>query len=237
MLGLRNAFLAPTCTIEQIALKSTVMLRYFHRVLDWRLAVSVSALLGATDAAAGPSRGQNECGSTLSNHLVVREAEAGDANAMVYLGKKLLQQYCTAAQQKEGVRFLALAVNAENPEAMFVLGAFLISDATAEAEERLGLDYVERSAELGHARAAAFFGAHLMSVSQTDDQRDKAFLWLGRAANDGSVLAAMTLSELYKGGLHGVVQDRCVAALWRETAGLLQHPEMDFSHHTDIACR
>ncbi len=156
---------------------------------------------------------------------------------MVYLGKKLIQPVCTQAQQNEGIRLIARAVTAQHPEAMFTLGTPLIRDAAKETEEQLGLDYIEQSAQLGHTHAAAFLGAHLMSVSRTEDQRDQAFLWLGLAANDGSVLAAMTLSQLYKSGMHGVVQDRCAAALWRETAGLLQNPDMDFSPQTDVACK
>ncbi|WP_189799525.1 sel1 repeat family protein [Tateyamaria sp. syn59] len=153
------------------------------------------------------------------------------------MGKKLIQPVCTQAQQNEGIRLIARAVTAQHPEAMFTLGTPLIRDAAKETEEQLGLDYIEQSAQLGHTHAAAFLGAHLMSVSRTEDQRDQAFLWLGLAANDGSVLAAMTLSQLYKSGMHGVVQDRCAAALWRETAGLLQNPDMDFSPQTDVACK
>lgn len=211
------------------------MLRYFFPTLKWPFGLSCLVVLFAFPAAGEPT--SIECGSPLSNHLIVRQAEAGNADAMVYLGKKLVQAGCTNTQQRQGVRYLALAVNAQHPDAMFTLGTLLISDAKAKNEERLGLTYVERSAELGHTRAAAFLGAHLMSQSQTEDQRNKAFVWLGRAASDGSVLAAMTLSELYQNGLHGVVQDRCSAALWRETAGLLHQPEMDFSWQTDIACR
>ncbi|MEM7746751.1 MAG: tetratricopeptide repeat protein [Pseudomonadota bacterium] len=211
------------------------MLRYFSRALTYSILTIVG--LWSSTSFGFAETGVATCGSRVSDHLVVRKAEAGDADAMVFLGKKLTRPDCTEAEQKEGVRYLALAVNAQHPDAMFTLGALLISDATAVNEEELGLAYMQSSAELGHTLAAAFLGAHLMSVSENQDQRDQAFLWLGRAANDGSVLAAMTLSQFYKSGLHGVLQDRCAAALWRETAGLLQHPEIDFSDQTDLACR
>lgn len=235
LLGSHVAFLALNCTVAQSTIMSTVMVRYSSPFWKRSVGAAILAVFLTSYASADPNSVLS--GSELSNRLVAHKAELGDAGAMVYLGKKLVQPECTAAQQKEGVRFLALAVSAQHSEAIFTLGMLLISRASTSNEERLGLAYIERSAELGHTRAAAFLGAHLMSESQTEDQRDEAFLWLGRAASDGSVLAAMTLSELYQSDLHGVVRDGCSAASWRETAVLLRHPKMNFSRQTEMACR
>ena len=177
------------------------------------------------------------CGDALSNHLVERQARAGDAAAMAFLGKKLVQPNCSVEQNKQGLRLLADAVKQQNADAMFNLGTMLVASSDGKDGERLGLTYIARSAELGHIEAAAFYGAHLMSVSQSEADRNDAFRWLGIAANDGSVVAAITVSQLYARGMHGVMQDLCIAAHWRQAAGMLQHPEMDFSTHTDTACQ
>jgi len=210
------------------------MLRYFAKL---SVAGVLAAILGCfvAEQAVAETESPN-CGSALSNHLVERQVRAGDAAAMAYLGHKLVQPECSTEQHKQGIRLLARAVKQQNADAMYTLGNMLIASSDGKDGEQLGLTYIARSAELGNIDAAAFYGAHLMAVSRSESDRNDAFRWLGIAANDGSVVAAITVSHLYARGMHGVMQDLCIAAHWRQAAGMLQHPDMDFSTHTETAC-
>ncbi|MEM6890103.1 MAG: hypothetical protein AAF636_18495 [Pseudomonadota bacterium] len=180
--------------------------------------------------------GQTACGASLETPFLQAMADRGDTGAMVYLGRKLLEQACSEADYDAGLNWLDRAAQASDPEALFLLGKLLVASAHSPEETDFGLSYLERSAQLRHPEAAAFWGAHLMSISRSLQEREVAFFWLGQAASDGSVIAAMTTAHLFQEGQHGVQRDTCSAALWRQVAVLVQHPELEQDMSSPDAC-
>ena len=83
---------------------------------------------------------------------------------------------------------------------------------------------IRQSARLGEPEAQALYGLLLVSDAQDAQQRDEGFYWLGSAANNGIVQAALTVSVIYAEGMHGVAKDQCIAKIWRDAAHLLVYP-------------
>ena len=111
-----------------------------------------------------------------------------------------------------------------------------MTEAASNAEEREALAMIGRAAQSGLIEAQAFFGHLTVERAATPEQRDEGFFWLGSAANQGSLRAAMVVYTLYRDGLHGVVADQCLAAHWAEAAHLLSEPDARAPSLLDQTC-
>lgn len=211
------------------------MLRnFFKRVTLVKAPIVVLVLLATPNVSLA---GTEACKTNRGLYLLEREARSGDAGAMLYLGKQLLQLGCSEEQRHEGVMWIEKAAEQNSPEALYVLGMLIMAHADPHADVSLAVTYLKRAAAEEHVDAAAFLGAYLMSMSETLAMRDEAFYWLGEAASNGSVVAALTTQQIYAAGLHGVEQDSCSAALWHEAAVLVQHPEIRDTPNAPDACK
>ena len=187
-------------------------------------ALCLALLIVPSAAAAGP---ETQTCSGAANHLLERAARSGDVDAQHYLGTKLFQEGCSAAERNRGLEILhALAEQGHGPT-LFDLGQMLLQTARTPQEEALATDIVRRSAEAGHPEAEALLGLLLISDATDATDREMGVYWLGSAADKGFPDAAMALSTLYARGLNGVVMDSCAASLWEEAAMLLADPDFE----------
>ena len=175
-----------------------------------------------------------ESGSSL--YLLERQARAENSDAMLYLGQLLLRPECSEEQRQSGVMWIEKAAELDNSQALYVLGMLIMAYAAQDADVSMAVIYLKRAAAKEHADAAAFLGAYLLSTSKSLDTRDEAFFWLGQAASNGSVVAALTAEQVYAKGMHGVVQDQCAAELWYEAAFLVQYPDKRYAPQRSYAC-
>lgn len=175
--------------------------------------------------------------SDASNRLLRQLAEDGDLDARLYLARKLLFNECSAGDRQEGLKHLITAADSNHPEAQFELGRLLYADAESPSEQRHSRALIEQAAQSGLVDAQELYGVIIMEGSETAQQRQVGFYWLGSAASLGSARAAMIAFTIYKDGAHGVSPDACLAAMWADAAHAIAGYYKDSTIDLDQACQ
>jgi uncharacterized protein len=135
--------------------------------------------------------------------IVASYAQSGDTAAMMELARAMRDGTTVPRDREAAQRWFANAIRAGHAEARPELAAMLYEDGS----RRLDLAQMEEAASLGHSGAMARLGrAYLLGEGAPADPV-RGGIWLGRAADAGSVSAAQLLGSATLRGAHGVRRD------------------------------
>ncbi|HMA16077.1 MAG: tetratricopeptide repeat protein [Bacteroidota bacterium] len=135
--------------------------------------------------------------------IVASYAQSGDTAAMMELARAMRDGKTVPRDREAARRWFANAMQAGHAEARPELAAMLYQDAG----RRLDLAQLEEAASLGHSGAMARLGrAYLLGEGASADPV-RGGIWLGRAADAGSVSAAQLLGSATLRGAHGLSRD------------------------------
>ncbi|MEL6683156.1 MAG: tetratricopeptide repeat protein [Pseudomonadota bacterium] len=159
--------------------------------------------------------------TSASTRLLTPYAEAGDAEAQFTLSQSLSGLECDDAELATAMFWLDRAAQSGHPEAAFYFGIRLILGEDVLQDQPRGFQFLTTAAEAGLVESQHHLGLLLLEASETEAMKEEGFYWLGAATAQGDVISAITISQVYKYGLHGVPKNQCLAFDWLETARLL----------------
>jgi TPR repeat protein len=122
-------------------------------------------------------------------------ADAGNAEAMGYLGLAYLRGAGTVRDPVEGIRLLRKAADARDPHAMNALGVAYQEGDGVDRSERWARHWFNAAAdEKGYAESMRNLGG----LAWEDGNDTLALAWYGKAADAGSVEAMVDIGLMYE---------------------------------------
>ena len=140
------------------------------------------------------------------------DAEQGDADAQLRLGRQYFVGKGVPHDEVEGVRWVRLAAEQGHPEAQSVLAtAYSLGRGVSEDQAEAARWY-RLAAEQGHVQAQTSLGSRYSAGKGVLKDTVEAVRWYRLAAEKGHRLAQLLLANTYRDD--EVVRDRVLAHMW-----------------------
>jgi hypothetical protein len=122
--------------------------------------------------------------------LPLSRAEQGDAEAQLQLGMRYAEGDGVIQNDKEAVRWFALAAEQGLAEAQYQYGLALLKGRGVVQDYQAAFNWIERPAQRGYARAQYSLGELYRFGTGTAIDKARAYLWFNLAAAQGVEAAA-----------------------------------------------
>lgn len=122
--------------------------------------------------------------------LPLNRAEQGDAEAQLQLGMRYAEGDGVIQNDKEAVRWFALAAQQGLAEAQYQYGLALLSGRGVVQDYQAAFNWIEKPAQRGYARAQYSLGELYRFGTGTAIDKARAYLWFNLAAAQGVEAAA-----------------------------------------------
>ncbi|MEM9632759.1 MAG: tetratricopeptide repeat protein [Pseudomonadota bacterium] len=178
------------------------------------------------------------------NHVIhlYQQAEDGDPQSQFELAMALAEGSCVEQDPEEALHWLTRAADTRHASASYHLAEIIMHHDTGSEGNARALNYFTMAAEQGHVMAQHRLGVLRLWNASSEEDRHHGLYWLGAAASSGHGFSAASLGMIYGKGMHGVLQDTCMALDWYSAAQELRFHDMaDFiAEFIDVhaeACR
>jgi S1-C subfamily serine protease/TPR repeat protein len=153
---------------------------------------------------------------------LVRPAEEGEAQAMVYMGEMLMRGLGGARDELKARDYITRAHAAANTRATYVLGTMHLSGNLVARDETKGVELIRQAADKGESAAQNTVGAWLANGAR-GYQKDEAgaLAWFKLAAEQDNAAAMGWIGNFTEFGKGGVAQDNLLALDWYKKSGTL----------------
>ena len=147
-------------------------------------------------------------------------AEAGDAQAMAYLGEMLMRGLGGSRDELKARDYITRSHAAGNVRATYLLGSMHLTGSLVARDPAKGAELVRQAADKGEAAAQNSIGAWLANGSNgyTKDEVS-ALAWFRLAADQKNAAAMRSIGIFAESGLAGIAQDYLVALDWYKKSG------------------
>lgn len=123
-------------------------------------------------------------------------AERGDAEAQLHMGMRHATGDGVVQNDKEAVKWFALAAKQGLTEAQYQYGLVLLRGRGVVQDYKSGFSWIEKSAKGGHAKAQYSLGELYRYGTGTAIDKSRAYLWFNLAAAQGIDAAAKARDSL-----------------------------------------
>jgi len=152
-------------------------------------------------------------------------AEAGEAQAMAYMGEMLMRGQGGARDELKARDYISQSHTAGNAHATYLLGTIYLSGTLLARNEAKGAELIRQAADQGEAAAQNLIGAWLAAGLQGYARDDaKALAWFKLAAEQKHPTAMGWMGLFTEQGRAGIAQDNLVALDWYKKSGELGNP-------------
>jgi TPR repeat protein len=136
-------------------------------------------------------------------------AEKGDANAQVWLARKLLQ----GSKPEDAIAWLVRAADQGHPDAQTLLGLAYLTGRAAKRDPQEAVKLLRMAAEKNYPKAEGLLALALISAPEVRNEEDGR-RWAAKAAADGDPLGQALLGELLLFGRAGMEKNEAEGAAW-----------------------
>lgn len=166
-------------------------------------------------------------------------AEAGDSEAMGFLGLALLRGEGTAVQPAAAIHWLREATQDEDARGMYGLGVAFETGVGENQSDHWAKHWYTRAANAGFPEAMLSLGRlHLRTGTPADSSREKALAWFQKAADAGSPEGLVDAGHVHEKGLLGAPRDPEAAVALYDSAARAGSPRGRFAmgriHHEGV---
>ena len=144
-------------------------------------------------------------------------ANAGNADALCYLGLRIFAENGHYGSEEDGVRYLSSAAQKGHAVAQFHMAEFYWDGVHVRQDKDQAIMWYEKSAQQNHEDAQMKLGLIYHDDEETYRDAKKSAFWLERAAKQGNVLAQRQTAVNYLMG-NGVDEDNQKFKYWLEKA-------------------
>jgi TPR repeat protein len=151
------------------------------------------------------------------SEVLVKRAEAGDANAQSDLARCLFKGEGVAKNEQEGLKWARKAAEQGNACGQFTLGSHLAEGLGVTKDEKEGLKWITKSAIQGNAEGQYMLGRCYFLGKGVEKSTQEAFKWFSKSAEQGNLYGQYALGQFYaygEQGGYGVTKDEKMAAKW-----------------------
>lgn len=191
--------------------------------MRWLLVICAIAL--PCVARAGVAEGVNAFNAGRhadARRELVTPAEAGDAQAMAYMGEMLMRGLGGTRDELKARDYITRAHAADNVRATFLLGTMHLSGNLVARDEEKGAGLIRQAADKGESAAQFRIGLWLANGTQGyAKDEDSALAWFKLAADQKNAAAMNAMGNYSEFGRAGIVRDYLLALDWYKKSGNL----------------
>ncbi|MEM8857309.1 MAG: tetratricopeptide repeat protein [Chloroflexota bacterium] len=152
-----------------------------------------------------------------------------NSDAVYNFALQFVDQNCSEHKIVAAVKLMEFVADEGHLEASHTLGLIYYNGEIVPADIDKSFKYFQVAAEAGNLQSQHELGIIMLKEAKSEDDRNLALYWLGRAAYQNDGFSAYVLGMIHQTGYHGVPKDKCLALDWYDCARI-----MGFSDHAGL---